>query len=179
MIFVLLEPSTAETWFSTSGMNPGTKLTEGPQPLFVDTFGQNCGAPCNNMIVWTSYYPPRPPFDSVKAVSDYINAIRSVSASADVDNQFLEGGYDGMKFFVAALKQVGGDLTRQRLRSVLDSMRYDSGLSQPLQWRQGNHFANSSMLGFSIQYSQGFNGFQYQQTGWVADPWVGKDAPNQ
>jgi ABC-type branched-subunit amino acid transport system substrate-binding protein len=179
MTFVLLEPSTAETWFSTSGMNPGTKLTEGPQPLFVDTFGQNCGAPCNNMIVWTSYYPPRPPFDGMRAVSEYVGAIRSVSASADVDNQFLEGGYEGMRFFVQALKQVGADLTRQNLRAVLNSMRYEGGLSQPLQWRERNHFANSSMLGFSIQYSQGFNGFQYQQTGWVSDPWVGQDAPSQ
>jgi ABC-type branched-subunit amino acid transport system substrate-binding protein len=171
MVFVLLEPNTAETWFSTSGMKPGNRFTEGPQPLFVDTFGQNCGAACNNMVVWTSYYPPRAPFDGRPDVARYVAAIRSVSASADVDNQFLEGGYDGMLLFVKALQTVGPDLTRQALRQVLDSTTFDSGLSRPLTWRPGNHFANTAMLGFSIQYSQGFNGFQYTQSDWVQDPW--------
>lgn len=177
MIFVLLEPSTAETWFATSSMHPGNRFTEGPQPLFVDTFGQNCGDPCNNMIVWTSYYPDRDPFASTPAVTRYVNAIRSVSASADVDNQFLEGGYDGMLLFVQALRQVGPDLTRHAMRQALDTMRFDSGLSQPISWSSGSHFANTAMLGFSIQYSQGFNGFQYLRTGWVTDPWVGQDKP--
>jgi ABC-type branched-subunit amino acid transport system substrate-binding protein len=176
MIFVLLEPSTAETWFSTSGMRLGAMLTEGPQPLFVDTFGQNCGAPCNNMVVWTSYYPARAPFTSNPAVARYLNAVRSVSASADVDNQFLEGAYDGMLLLVQALKQVGPDLTRARLRDVLNNMTFDPGLTRPLNWH-GTHFANTAMLGFSIQYSQGFNGFQYQQTDWVQDPWSTMDHP--
>jgi ABC-type branched-subunit amino acid transport system substrate-binding protein len=177
MIFVLLEPSTAETWFSTSGMNRAAKYTEGPQPLFVDTFGQNCGAACNNMIVWSSYFPPRQPFAGTAAVSGYVNAIRSVSASADIDNQFLEGGYDGMLLFVEALKKTGPNLTRAGLKKTLDGTTFDSGLSRPLTWRSGNHYANTAMLGFSIQYSQGFNGFQYLQTDWVADPWVGQDHP--
>jgi ABC-type branched-subunit amino acid transport system substrate-binding protein len=177
MIFVLLDPSTAVAWFSTSGMNPGTKLTEGPQPLFVDSFGQNCGPACNNMLVWTSYYPPRPPFDSQSAVSAYVNAVRSVSASADVDNQFLEGGYDGMGLVVQALKTVGPDLTRTALQQTLDGLTFDSGLSQPMTWRPGNHVANTSMLGFSIQYSGAFNGFQYLNTGWVQDPGVNCDQP--
>src|SRR5207253_726907 len=177
MIFTLLEPSTAETWFSTASMLPAKMVTEGPQPLFVDTFGQNCGDPCNNMEVWTGYFPPRPPFDHQSAVGQYVNAVRSVSSSADVDNQFLEGGYDGMLLFVQALKAVGPNLTRASLRHVLDSMTFDSGLSQPLSWQAGNHFANRQMLGFAIQYSGGFNGFQYKQTGWVADPWPTLDHP--
>jgi ABC-type branched-subunit amino acid transport system substrate-binding protein len=171
MIFVLLEPDNAETWFGTSGMNSALKLTEGPQPLFVDTFGKNCGQPCNNMEVWTSYYPNQAPYVGNAAVSAYVNAVRSVSSSADLDNQFLEGGYDGMELFVQALKSVGPKLTRAALRDVLNSTTFDSGLSQPMHWSGTNHYANISMLGFSVQYSGGFNGFQYQQTGWVADPW--------
>src|SRR5258708_362750 len=177
MIFVLLEQSTAETWFGTSGMWRAGKFTEGPQPLFVDTFGQNCGAACNNMLVWTSYFPNRQPFSGSDAVSKYINAIRSVSASADTDNQFLEGGYDGMQLFVQPLQKTGPNLTRAGLKAPLDSMTFDSGLSRPLTWHPGNHYANTAMLGFSIQYSQGFNGFQYLSTDWVADPWVGQDHP--
>ena len=175
MVFILMDPSTAETWFATSGAKTGTKFTEGPQPLFVTTFGQNCGAPCNNMIVWTSYYPPLPPFNGYPDVANYINAIRSVSPSADVKNQFLEGGYDGMLLFIQALKKVGPNLTRAGLRAALNSMTFDSHLSQPLSWSEGNHYANTSMLGFSIQYSQGFNGFQYQRTDWVKDPWSQAD----
>src|SRR5258708_3422593 len=177
MIFVLLEPPTAETWFNTSGMNNGAKFTEGPQPLFVDTFGQNCGSRCNNMIVWSSYYPPRQPFSGSDAVNKYVNAIRSISASADVDNQFLEGGYDGMQLFVQALQKTGPNLTRQGLKATLDGMTFDSALSKPLTWKPGNHYANVAMLGFNIQYSQGFNGFQYLNTDWLTDPWVGHDPP--
>ncbi|MHB8719741.1 MAG: ABC transporter substrate-binding protein [Candidatus Dormibacteria bacterium] len=171
MIFVLLEPDNAETWFGTSGMNAALRITEGPQPLFVDTFGSNCGQPCNNMEIWTSYYPDRAPYANNAAVAAYVNAVRSVSASADLDNQFLEGGYDGMLLFVQALKTVGPTLTRAALRNVLNSTTFNSGLSQPMHWTGTNHYANISMLGFSVQYSGGFNGFQYQQTGWVADPW--------
>src|SRR5205807_2579628 len=84
------------------------------------------------------------------AVGQYVNAVRSVSSSADVDNQFLEGGYDGMLLFVQALKAVGPNLTRASLRHVLDSMTFDSGLSQPLSWQAGNHFANRQMLRFAV-----------------------------
>jgi ABC-type branched-subunit amino acid transport system substrate-binding protein len=179
MVFVLLEPSTAETWFGTSGMVNGKKLTEGPQPLFVDTFGQNCGEACNNMVVWTSYYPPRTPFNNVPAVAKYVSAVQGVSSSADIDNQFLEGGYDGMLLFVDALQNVGADLTRQRLKAALNSTSFDSGLTKPLSWHEGNHYANTSMLEFKIQYSQGFNGFQYQNSDWVTDPCPSCDKPSQ
>jgi len=175
MVFILMDPTTAESWFATSGANGARMFTEGPQPLFVYTFGQNCGAPCNNMVVWTSYYPPRPPFTSRKAVADYVNAIKGVSDSADVDNQFLEGGYDGMLLFVDALRKVGPELTRARLRDTLNTMTFDSGLSQALHWSASNHAANTAMLGFTDQYSGGFNDFQYAQTGWVSDPWPTMD----
>jgi ABC-type branched-subunit amino acid transport system substrate-binding protein len=175
MVFVLMEPSTAEAWFATSGASGGTKMTMGPQPLFVTTFGQNCGAPCNNMMVWTSYYPPQAPFAGKAAVEQYVSAVHSVSSSADVSNQFLEGGYDGMLLFVQALKQVGPLLTRKALTDTLNSMTFDSGLTSPLSWHAGNHFANDKMLGFSIQYSQNFEGFRYEQTGYVTDSMVGLD----
>jgi ABC-type branched-subunit amino acid transport system substrate-binding protein len=175
VVFILMEPSTAEAWFATSGAQGGTKMTMGPQPLFVTTFGQNCGAPCNNMLVWTSYYPPQQPFVGKPAVQQYIHAVQSVSQSADVSNQFLEGGYDGMLLFVQALKQAGPALTRHALISALNSMSFDSGLTAPLAWHAGNHFANDKMLGFSIQYSQNFEGFRYEQTGYVTDSMVNLD----
>jgi len=177
--FMLLEPDTAIAWINSDKSAGhyifGRKETSGPQPLFVSTFGQQCGSLCNNMWVWTGFQAPWPPFDQEPAVSSFVNSIRGISASADTSNQFLEGAYVGMKLLVKALQQVGPYVTRARLKQVLDSMTFDSGVTQPLSWRPGDHFANTSMLGFTIQYSGGFNGFQYQNTGWIKDPWVGKD----
>jgi ABC-type branched-subunit amino acid transport system substrate-binding protein len=180
--FMLLEPDTAIAWIrSDNSQNHyvfGSKQTAGPQPLFVSSFAQACGQLCNDMWVWTGFKAPYPPFDSEPAVAEYVSAIHSVSNSADVANQFLEGAYVGMELFVKALQQTGPNLTRANLRTTLNSLTYDSGLAQPGSWRDGNHFANTSMLGFAIQFSQGFNGFQYQQTGWVKDPWVTEDHPS-
>lgn len=179
MTFMLLEPDTAIAWIKSDQSSGhyifGRKRTAGPQPLFVSSFGQACGQLCNNMWVWTGYQAPYPPFDSTGPDADYVNAVRSVSGSADVANQFLEGAYVGMRLLVQALQQVGPDLTRARLKATLDAMTFNSGLTNPLTWSPGNHYANTAMLGFEIQYSQGFNGFQYQQTGWVKDPWASLD----
>jgi len=180
--FMLLEPDTAIAWIrSDNSQNHyvfGNKQTSGPQPLFVTSFAQACGQLCNNMWIWTGFKAPYPPFDTEPAVAQYVSAIRSVSSSADVANQFLEGSYVGMELFVKALQQAGPNLTRANLRATLNSLTFDSGLAQAGSWREGNHFANTSMLGFAIQFSQGFNGFQYQQTGWVKDPWVTEDHPS-
>ena len=179
MTFMLLEPDTAIAWVKSDKSSGhhifGTKRTAGPQPLFVSSFGQACGQLCNNMWVWTGYQAPYPPFDAQPADAQYINAIRSVSGSADTANQFLEGAYVGMKLLVHALQVVGPDLTRARLKAAMNAMTYSSGLTNPLSWSAGDHYANTAMLGFTIQYSQGFNGFQYQQTGWVKDPWAQLD----
>jgi ABC-type branched-subunit amino acid transport system substrate-binding protein len=173
--FMLLEPDTAISWIQSDHSQQhyvfGKKQTDGPQPLFTSNFGQACGDLCNNMWVWTGYQPPYPPFTDDTADVTYVNAIRSVSSSADTANQFLEGAYIGMQLLVQALQKVGPDLTRARLKQVLDSMTFSSGLTKDEHWTPGDHYANTSMLGFTIQNSGGFNGFQYQNTGWFADPW--------
>jgi ABC-type branched-subunit amino acid transport system substrate-binding protein len=129
------------------------------------------------MWLWTGFTAPYPPFASQRAVSDYVAAIRSVSGSADTANQFMQGAYVGMEVLVEALRKVGPQLTRAKLKQAMDSMRFDNGLTKTLSWRAGGHFANTAMQGFTIQYSQGFNGFRYEQTGWVEDPWWNKDHP--
>src|SRR5207245_1659253 len=57
--FMLLEPNTAIAWIKSDNSKNheifGTKETSGPQPLFVSSFGQACGALCNNMWVWTGF----------------------------------------------------------------------------------------------------------------------------
>lgn len=180
--FMLLEPDTAVAWIKSDNSTQhyifGSKRTAGPQPLFVKQFGVACADLCNNMWVWTGYKAPYPPYDTDPADAEYVQTIRRVSQRTDISNQFLEGAYVGAKLLISALTAVGPNLTRARLRAQLDGMTFDSGLTQPLTWRPGHHFANPAMLGYTIQFSNGFNGFQYQQTGWVPDAWLGQDGPN-
>jgi ABC-type branched-subunit amino acid transport system substrate-binding protein len=173
-VALLLEPDTAlsfqrETPPSTPRLGFG-----GAQPLFTRDFAEGCKAICDGMWVWTGYNPPIETLASQPGVATYVNEVHAESPSADVANQFLEGGYHGMGLLVAALQKVGPNLTRANLRTVLDSMTYDTGLSTPLTWRAGNHFANVTAQGFEIQYKQSFNGWR-QRTGFLKDPWVGQD----
>lgn len=178
-VAMLLEPPTALQWIRDGG-SFGKVATGGPQPLFVDSFARSCGTPCNGMRVWSGYNPPIPPFDDLPAVVEYVNTVRAHTSSVDVTNPFVEGGYLGMKLLVKALETVGPDLTRARLRAALDAMVLDSGLTVPLRWTRGDHFANDSVHAFSIVINAGsFAGWRYEQTGWIADPWVGLDAPRR
>ncbi|HVF73770.1 MAG TPA: ABC transporter substrate-binding protein [Acidimicrobiales bacterium] len=175
-VAILLEPDTALSWFAAGrGANPGIGFG-GAQPLFTRDFAEKCRSSCKGMWVWTGYNPPIEQYAGAGPVSEYVAAVRKESSSADVTNQFLEGGYVGMGLLVEALKKVGPNLTRDNLRTVLDSMTYNSGLSAPLTWKPGNHFANSSAQAFEIQYEQSFTGWR-SRTPLIPDPWVGQDIP--
>ncbi|MCA1839130.1 MAG: ABC transporter substrate-binding protein [Actinomycetota bacterium] len=182
-VAMLLEPPTALQWIRDGGsFGSMAGGTGGPQPLFVDSFARVCGTKCNGMWVWTGYSPPIAPFDDVPGVVKYTNDVKAQKSTTDVNNPFVEGGYLGMELLVQALRDVGPDLTRARLRSALDHMTLDRSLSQPLQWRSGNHFANNSVQAFSIVINAGsFSAWRWesQQTGWQSDPWPGQDAPKR
>jgi len=176
-VAVLLEPDTAVS-FLTAGRQRNPEFgIGGAQPLFNRDFAESCRGSCDGMMVWTGYNPPIENLANQPGVSKYVNEVRSESASADVANQFLEGGYLGMSLFVAALDKVGPNLTRANLKATLDSMDFDIGLSAPLSWRANSHFANKSAQAFEIQYKQTFNGWR-QRTGFIVDPWVGQDIPS-
>lgn len=181
-VAMLLEPPAALQWIrdgsSFGSLEPGG--TGGPQPLFVDSFARACGQPCNGMWVWTGYTPPIPPFDSLPPVVTYVNDVRAERSTVDVTNPFVEGGYLGMQLLVDGLRRVGPELTRDRLRAALDSIQLDSGLSTPLTWRRDNHYANNSVRAFSmVMNANAFSQWRDEQTGWIADPWVGLDAPKR
>ncbi len=59
-----------------------------------------------------------------------------------------------MQFLVEALKKVGAQLTRDRLKAVLDNMTYDNGLTLQgrLTFTPTSRFANTTMQAFTIQY---------------------------
>lgn len=168
----LLEPSEAVN-FLRGGSSQQVKKGMA-QTLFTRDFASRCGTICDEAVIWTGYLPPIEEFAAVPAVKEYVAAIRRESADADVTNQFLEGGYSGMRLLVEALKRTGANLTRDRLKGTLDSLNINLGLTTPLQWRPGNHLANTSMRSFAIQNKGGFNGFR-AVTGWIRDPWLGQD----
>jgi hypothetical protein len=172
----LLEPDTALSWMGEGRPADPTVGFGGAQPLFTRPFAQSCGRQCDGMWVWTGYTPPEGAYAGQPAVSAYVNAVHQESASADVDNQFLEGGYVGMKLLVAALQKLGPHVTRAGLKATLDAMTFTSGLAPPLTWRPGQHFANSGSMAWQIQYNQSFNGWR-NMSPFIADSWVGQDIP--
>ena len=174
---LLLEPNEALT-FLRDGFD--RQVTKGmAQTLFSEQFASACGSTCDGATAWTGYLPPVGGLASKPAVAEYVNAVRRENQTVDVYNQFLEGGYLGMRYTVDVLRKVGPFLTRPGVMVVADSMPYDIGLSTSLKWSKGNHFANTAMQPFIIQYQNGFNGFRSPGIGWVKDPWVGLDAPKE
>lgn len=174
---LLLEPNEALTFLREGFSHQFTAGKGLAQTLFSQSFAAACGSTCHGATAWTGYLPPVDALRSKPAVAEYINAVKDEDPNIDEFNQFLEGGYSGMKLLVEALKRTGPVLKRETLSGILDSLKYDNGLSTPLQWAVGNHFANVAMQPFVIQYQNGFNGFRSPGIGWVRDPWVGLDAP--
>jgi ABC-type branched-subunit amino acid transport system substrate-binding protein len=171
-VALLLEPNEAKNF-----LRNGSQVTIDKglaQTLFTRDFASRCGPICDQALVWTGYNPPIEEFAGLPAVKSYVTTVTGESPDVDVLNQFLEGGYAGMQMLVDALRRVGPNLTRDRLAALLDNNDYNAGLTTPLKWRKGNHFANASMQAFTIQYKNSFNGFR-KTTGWVHDPYVGQD----
>lgn len=177
MVAMLLLPDTAQKWMSRRPAT-GARYTAGAQTLFTDQFGRACagaaGAFCHGLAVWTGYNPPIGRDAAIPDVAAYVDDVKAVAPAADVRNQFLEGAYFGMSLMVEALRRVGPDLTRQRLRAVLDQMDFDNGITAGLRWRPARHHANVRARSFSMVVSGGnFLGWRDDRTGWVADPAFG------
>lgn len=170
MTVMLLEPATAETWIA-GRPNKGKLITSGAQTLFNRRFASNCRTACQGMLVWTGYNPPIDALASLPGVAKYVNDIKAIDPGVDTSNAFAQGAYLGMSAFVEALRQVGPNLTRQRLQQVLNTMKFKSDLSSDLGWSATNRYANTRAQAFSLQYAgDSFSGFANEQTGWIADP---------
>lgn len=177
MVALLLLPDTAEKWMKRRPAM-GARYTAGAQTLFTDQFAQACagaaGALCHGLAVWTGYVPPIDRYAGISDVATYVNDVRAVAPNADVRNQFLEGAYLGMSVLAEAIRRAGPELTRQRLRTVLDSMDYRNQITAGLSWRPGRHHANVRARSFSMVLSGGnFLGWRDEQTGWATDPAFG------
>ena len=141
-------------------------------------FANQCQDACNEQVgfvVWTGYQPPEGAYNGLPAEAKYVSDLKNDNSSTDVDNQFVEGAYIGMNLLVNALQTVGPDLTRARLKAVLDATTFRSDLTKPLVWTPGHHFANDAAMGWRLNYSNGaFSGFS-AVTKFETDPWLGQD----
>jgi len=129
------------------------------------------------MLVWTGYNPPVGRVASEPDVAAYVDDVKSVAPGVDINNQFLEGAYLGMKVFVAALEKVGPKLTRAGVQDVMNSLTYQSDLVSSLTWGPQvptQRFANLSAQAFKIVTASGsFVGFAEANTGFLKDPTPG------
>ena len=179
-VAMLLDPTTANTYIASQTDKDGVRqgfgkfLTGGAQPLFNERFARDCGRPCDNMLVWTGYNPPVGRLASDPDVAAYVREVRSVDPGVDVNNQFLEGAYLGMRVFVEALKKVGPNLTRTALRDALNTTQFTSSIASSLRWSPEKRFANLCAQAFRIVTASGsFAGFAEAGTGFLCDPTPG------
>lgn len=174
MVAMLLLPDPAKRWMSRKPAT-GARYTAGAQTLFTYDFAQGCvasaGSLCNGIAIWTGFLPPIDRNAGRPDISEYVNDVTALDPGIDTLNQFTESAYIGMTLFVEALRKVGPDVTRARLRAVLDSMRLTTDFTVPLTWRAGNHAANTSARAYAIAESNGqFTGWRDENTGWRTDP---------
>jgi ABC-type branched-subunit amino acid transport system substrate-binding protein len=172
-VALFLDPKTAEKWMSDPNSDSASdiKYSYGAaQPLFTRGFAVNCQSQCHGMQVWTGFRPPIEAYARQPAVKRYVEDLKRTKPDADEYNAFTEGGYVGMLLLEAALKKVGPDLTRERLKVALDHTCLNTGLTiqKTICFAPNNRFANVTMQAFTIQYRGQFAGWRAGQI--VRDP---------
>ena len=158
-VALFLEPETALTWMQDPNTPSATDTRikfgyGGAQPLFTYQFESQCGAKCDQMVIWSGFKPNVEKYRNDPAVQEYVRALKAKYRQADEYNQFTQSAYVGMQFLVAALKKVGPELTRRRLKAVLENMTYDNALTLQgrLVFTPQTRFANTTMQAFVMQY---------------------------
>jgi ABC-type branched-subunit amino acid transport system substrate-binding protein len=171
VVVMLLEPAPMIAWMNQeeNQTNPWYGTLIGGEPLFDDGLAKECdGCGKARMMVWSGYRPAIQPFDSEKPVYTYCQQLKAQSSTADCHNEFTEGAYLGAKLFVSAVRKVGElglPLTRDNLKTVLDTTTFDLGLTKgPISYPRLPHIANTCMTAFVENYSGTFNGWNYLQS---------------
>ena len=142
----------------------------GGQPLFLNLVAQHQWARSTGLFAGSSYYPPQVGNPNVQ---DYVRTVqRYYGSSVDVTNPFLEGGYAGAAMSIEIFKRAGSCLTRDKAIQVANSLANYSpaGLTKPLTFRAGDHYANTSYLIAQVQS----NGQWKVVSDWIPDPTPGK-----
>jgi ABC-type branched-subunit amino acid transport system substrate-binding protein len=166
-VALFLEPQTALAWMGDENA-PGASSPSVPygygaaQPLFTQQFETLCKEKCDQMVVWTGFKPNVEKYRTDQGVERYIRDLQGTRPSADQYNQFTESAHVGMELLVEALRRVGPELTRQRLKAVLDAMSFNNQLTiqTPLGFTGGSRFANVTMQAFTMQYKSTSGGWR-------------------
>jgi branched-chain amino acid transport system substrate-binding protein len=143
----------------------------GGQPLFLNVVAQHQWARKTGLFAGSSFYPPQ--IGNNPKVQEYVSTVRRYyGSSVDVTNPYLEGGYAGAALTTDVLKGAGSCLTREKAIKVANSLSNYSpaGLTRPLTFREGDHYANTSYLLAQVQS----NGTWKVVTDWIVDPTPGK-----
>jgi branched-chain amino acid transport system substrate-binding protein len=143
----------------------------GGQPLFLNVVAQHQWARETGLFAGSSYYPPQ--VGNVPAVQEYVKTVQKYyGSSVDTTNPFLEGGYAGAAMTIEIMKRSGSCLTRDKTIQVANSLTNYSpaGLTRPLSFKPGDHYANTSYLIAQVQK----DGSWKVVTDWIVDPTPGK-----
>ncbi|HEX2295382.1 MAG TPA: ABC transporter substrate-binding protein [Actinomycetota bacterium] len=164
-VALFVEPDTGLAWMNDPNTKRPADVKHGygaAQPLFTREFAENCKSKCDQMRVWTGFKPPIEGYANDPMVKQYVADLKRNKPDADEFNAFTEGGYVGMLLLVDALKMVGPDLTRERLKTALDHISLRSGLTlqDRLPFTPATRFANTTMQAFTIQYKGTFGGWR-------------------
>lgn len=164
-VALFLEPDTAQKWMIDPNTPKPSAIKNGyggAQPLFTRSFAVNCQSKCDGMQIWTGFKPPIEGYANDPAVRTYVNDLNRTKPDADEYNAFTQGGYVGMLLLEDALKRVGPDVTRERLKAALDTTCLATGLTiqSKICFSAGSRFANLTMQSFAIQYRGTFGGWR-------------------
>ncbi|HEX2057521.1 MAG TPA: ABC transporter substrate-binding protein [Actinomycetota bacterium] len=164
-VALFVEPGTGLAWMNDPNAKKPSDVKYGygaAQPLFTREFAENCKSKCDQMRVWTGFKPPIEGYANDPAVKQYVEDLKRTKPDADEYNAFTQGGYIGMMLLVDALKMVGPDLTRDRLKAALDHISLKTGLTlqSSLPFTPSSRFANTTMQAFTIQYKGTFGGWR-------------------
>jgi ABC-type branched-subunit amino acid transport system substrate-binding protein len=164
-IALFLDPISALAWMRDPNTPEPDQVKYGygaAQPLFTRGFAVNCKDKCHGMKVWTGFKPPIEGYKNDPVVKQYVTDLKRTKPDADEFNAFAQGGYSGMMLLVEALKKVGPELTRERLKAALDGISISSTLSlqKRLAFSPTNRYANTTMQAFVIQHRGTFGGWR-------------------
>jgi ABC-type branched-subunit amino acid transport system substrate-binding protein len=171
-VAMVLTPETATTYINSQTTRLdgrkrgfGRLLTGGAPLLLQERFARDCGRHCDGMLLWTGFVPD---------VARYVQDVKLVDPSVDTANPFVVSAYVGTEVLVQALREIGGNLTRHRLRRALDDMVFRSDLVTDLDWGPtvpSQRVANTAVRAVRVTTALGsFAGFQDAGTGWRRDP---------
>lgn len=158
----IMRPQTALTW-AAGRASTGTLRTALAPMLFTEQFASSCGDPCDGMRFWAGFQPP------IGSYGTDVERYRNDAGGSSYD-QIAEAVYNGMWTFGRALGRAGADLTRERLRRVLEGQSFFEGLTGGrLSWRD-ERAPNRWMRGYdSVIVAGSFAGWN-DATGWRARP---------